>query len=337
VSKSFRSYRALVALAVVGFVPGPALRAADADRYPDDAELVVVVNLKQVLNCAAIKSQPDALGELKEALGRFAGVGAVQKYLAAAGLDAFRDVERITYVHTGGKTPHMSFLVLDGAFDAGKLAEAAKGTGAGLRAIKSGEHVVYEVAPRGATKFYATLLAPSVLIAADTEAALADARGRSSGAKKSALKKELKSALEALDTKQSVAFVTTGTAFARLLDGVSVPSAENAIAFLQSLSAFSGGATLADGFQFQLAFTAESAEVAKKLADSASSGVKILLTLVQQNAEKDAAYRPVVDVVKALRFTSSGAQVLFRGDLTLDTVEKLVKSFPVEPPARDRK
>jgi hypothetical protein len=337
VVKSFHSYRATLALAVVALVPGPHLGAADVNHFPDGTEVVVVVNLKQILNCEAVKSQPDALDELKEALGQFAGVHAVQKYLKVAGLDAFRDLQRIAYASTDGKNPNVSFLVLEGQFSAEKLNGAAKADGTEFRVTRAGDHPVYELAPRGAKRFYATLLTPSTLIAADTEGALADARSRTTGAKKSGLKKEVRKWLEAADDKQSVAFVTTGAAFARLVEGASVAHAENAIAFLQTLDAFSGGITLAKGIQFQLAFSAESAEVAQKLTESANGGLRILLTLVQQNAEKDSKYRPVVDVVKGLRFTTAGTEILFRGDMSLDTVEKLMTNFPVRPPAKDGK
>jgi hypothetical protein len=319
-----------------GLVPNARLCAADVNHFPDGTEVVVVVNLKQILNSEAVKSQPDALDELKEALGQFAGVSAVQKYLKVAGLDAFRDLQSITYAYTGSKSPKVSFLVLEGKFSAEKLNDAAKAGGTEFRATKAGDHPVYEIAPRGAKRFYATLLNPSMLIAADTEEALADARSRTTGAQKSALKKEVRKWLESADDKQSVAFVTTGAAFARLLEGASVPNAETAVAFLQTLDAFSGGFTLAKGIQFRLTFSAESEEVAKKLTESANSGLRILLTLVQQNAEKDAKYRPVVDVVKGLRFTSAGTEILFRGEVSLDTVEKLMKNFPAGLP-KDQK
>ena len=157
-----------------------------------------------------------------------------------------------------------------------------------------------------------------MVIVADTEEELADARGRATGANKSALKKEVRKWLESVDDKQSVAFyVTTGIPPSPelLSRAFPFPMRKPPSPFLQTLDAFSGGFTLAKEIQFQLAFNAESEEVAKKLTESANSGLRILLTLVQQNAEKDAKYRPVVDVVKGLRFTSAGTEVLFRGEV----------------------
>jgi hypothetical protein len=329
--------RAALVWAALAVLPGPRSHAADANWFPDDTELVVVVNLKQIFSSEMIRAQPDAVGELNDVLGQFAGVHAVQKYLKEAGLDAFRDLTRVTFVYTGAKDPRVSFLVLEGEFAADKLNAAARADGAALRAKKSGADTVYEIAPRGEKRFYATLVNPSTLLAAASEEALADARGRTAGARKSGLKKEIRTALEAADDNQSVAFVSGGAAFARRVEGLSLPRAESAVTFLRTLDAFAGGVTLAKDVRFRLTFNAESEEAAKKLTESANGAARILLTLVRQTAGTDAKYLPVVDVVKGLRFTQEGAGIRFAGAMTLDTVEKLLTNFPPRPSPEERK
>jgi hypothetical protein len=334
--KALHLCRAAIALVVV-IVSCPALGAADVNYFPDDTELVVVVNLKQIFACEMVKAQPDAVGELKEVLGQFAGLNAVQKYLKEAGSDAFRDVRTVTYAYTGSKTPQMSFLILEGEFNAGKLNNAAKADGTTLRAKKSGTETIYEISPRGEKRMHAALVNPSTLIVATTEESLADALARAAGSKKSALKKEFQKALGAIGDRQSVAFVSSGAALARLAEGVSLPNGESAAAFLQTLDVLSGGVTLAKGIQFQLAGNAGDEETAKKLTESANGALRILLTLVRQTAEKDERFLPIADVVKALRFTSQGTEIHFRGEVSLDIVEKLMKNFPPSRPTKDRK
>lgn len=323
--------RVAIGMAIAALFPGSRSTAADVNYFPDDTELVVSLNLKQIFSAEVVKAQPDAVGELREVLGQFAGVDLVQKYLKAASLDAFRELTRITYVYTGSKKPEVSFLVLEGAFDAGKLRDSAKVAGASLRGRKSGDHTVYEVTPRGEKRFYAVLVNPSTLLAATTGEALADALGRTGGSKKSGLKKEMSNLLESTDERQSVTFVSTGPAFASFVEGFSLPNAESAVAFSQTLDAMSGGITLTRGIQFQLAVNAGSVETAKKLTDSANSGLLLVATLARQNAEKDAKYLPVVDVVKSLRFTNQGSGILFRGEVSLATLEKLIANFPRNP------
>jgi hypothetical protein len=321
-------------LAAVLSVPSP-LPAVDPNYLPDDTEAVVVVNLKQLLTAEAVRSQPDARGELEAVLGRFAGLHAVQKYLAEAGLSAFHDAQTVTFAFTVGKEPGRAAIILEGAAVAGKLAAAAKG--GALKVVKAGDHVIYEVTPRGEKRMFATPVGRSTLIAAPTAEALTDALDRDAGSKKSALKKEVRAALESVGDGQSVAFVATGPALARFVGGAGLPNAETAVAFLKTLDVVAGGVTLDKDIQFQLAVNAESEEAAKKLAESATSATRLLLTLARQTAETDGNYLPVVDVVKGLRFSSEGTGVRFRGGMTLDTVEKLLANFPVARQSKDRK
>jgi hypothetical protein len=334
--KSLLSCRAIIALAVA-IVPTARVNAGDVNYFPDDTELAVVVNLKQIFSSEMIKAQPDAVGELKEVLGQFAGINSVQKYLKEAGHDAFRDLRSITYVYTGSKNPQVSFIILNGDFNTAKLNDSAKADGATVRAKKSATETVYEIAPHGEKRVFAALINATTLIAATTEEALADALARAAGTKKSDLKKEMRKLLEATGDRQSVAFVSSGAALARVAEGIPIPNSESTTAFLQTLDALAGGITLAKGIQFQLTFNAENDETAKKLTESANGALRILLTLVRQTAEKDEKMLPLVDVVKALRFINKGTEIFFQGELSLNTVEKLMQNFPPSPPAKDRK
>lgn len=331
-SNSFRSCRAACVLAVAAFAHGPPLAAADASDFPDDTESVVVVNLKQLLGCEAVAGQPDALGELKGLLGQFAGLDLVQAYLKPAGLDAYRDVRRLTYAYAGGTDPQVNFVVLEGAFDADKLNAAALVGGEAFRATQSGGRTQYELCPRGQKRFYAALATPTTLITAATPKALADAQSRAAGGKPSGLNALVKATLEAAGDGQSLAFASTGAGLARRLAGVPLPDPETAAAFLRTLDAVAGGVTLAKGVRFQLAVNADSEDAAKRLADSAASGTRTLQTLTQQNAARDAKYLPVGEVVASLRFTSRGTAVRLAGGASLDTLEALLKNFPVAVP-----
>lgn len=333
--RPFLSPRVAAVLAAALTLPPP-LTAADPKYLPDDTERVVVVNLKQILASEVVKSQPDARGELEEVLGRFAGIHAVQKYLAEAGLNAYRDVRTVTYVYAPGKEPGPSLVILEGEFDAGKPTDAVKGGGTVL-AVKSGDTIMYAVTPRGGKQVFAALVGRSTLIAAPTEQALADSLARAAGTKKSALRKEIRQSLEAMGGEQSVAFVAGGTALARLVAGAGIPNTENAAAVLRMMDVVAGGVTLGQDIRFQLLVNAEGEPTAKTLAESAGSAVRILTTLARQTAEKDEKYLPVVEVVNALRVSAEGTGVRLRGGVSLDTVEKLLANFPVSRPAKDGK
>lgn len=317
------------------FVLAPSLNAADPNWFPDDTEAVVVVNLKQIFNGEALRNQPDARGELEGLLGGFASLDAVQKYLAEANLRIFRDVRVVGFAFASNKEPGPSLVIVEGDFDAEKLATAAKGSR--VKIAKNADQTIYEFAPRGEKPMFAALVEPSTLIAAPTGEALAAALARRAGSKKSALKKEVRAALAAVGDRQSIAFVASGPALARVAGGAGLPNADKAVAFLKTLDVAAGGITLDKDIQFQLAVNAESEASAGKLAESANGSIRILLTLVRQTADRDARYRPVVDVVEGLRFSNVGADIRLRGRLTLDAIEKLLQNFPAAPPARSGK
>lgn len=329
-SRSCLSYPAAIVWAVVAFLSAAPAGAAEVKCLPDDTDLVVVVNLKQIFNSELVKSQPDAVGELNDVLGHFAGIHRVQRYLKEVGIDAFRDLESITYAYPPGKDSGPNFLILEGEFSAVKMNDAARAAGSTVRVSKSGSDTVYEITPRGEKRFYAALVNPSTLLAAATEDSLVNALAQASGSKPSALKKEVRRVLESAGARQSITFVSSGATLARRLGGTSIPNIERATAFLQTLDTVSGGITLAKGIQFQLVSNADSDETAKKLAESANGALRILLTLVRQHAEKDNTLKPVAEVVTGLSFTTDGSRIVFRGEVSLDTVENLMNRFPIK-------
>ena len=336
-SRLYLSCSAAILWVVVAFISAAPVGAAEVKCLPDDTDLVVVVNLKQIFHSELVKSQPDALGELKEVLGEFAGAHRVQKYLNEVGIDVFRDLSSITYAYPSSKDSGPNFLILEGEFSGVKMNDAARANGATVRVNTSGSDSLYEITPRGEKRFYAVLVNPSTLLAAATEDSLVSALARASGSKKSSLKKAMSTVLESAGTRQSVTFVSSGASLARRLEGTSIPNAERVTAFLQALDTVSGGITLAKGIQFQLASNAESDDTAKKLAESANGALRILLTLVRQHAEKDPTLGPVAEVVTGLSFTTDGSGIAFRGEVSLNTLEKLMNRFPVKPPASGRK
>jgi hypothetical protein len=326
-----------MAIALAFFVTTSAVSLGGDENYlPPDPELAITINLKQIFNSEMVKASPDAVDELKEVLGQFAGLNPVQKYLKEAGFDAFRDLQTITFAYTEGKELRPTFLLLKGDFNAGKLNEAMK-AGSAIRVVKSGTPTIYDLTPRGEKPFHAALLSPTTLIAATRIEALNNGPAQGEGSKQSAIKKELAKSFSSLDNQQSVMFVSSGKALSQLIADTTIPNADKVATLLQTLDVVSGGITFGKGIKFQLACNVENEETARRLSESANGAVKILHTLVRQNAEREAKFLPVADVVTALRFTNQGAGITLRGEMSLDTVEILMKNFPVNHVNRERK
>ena len=50
--------------------------------------------------------------------------------------------------------------------------------------------------------------------------------------------------------------------------------------------------------------------------------------MAANKAKDDPNFQPLVDITKTLRITSEGSNVLFRGDISLENLEKLIKVLP---------
>jgi hypothetical protein len=69
-------------------------------------------------------------------------------------------------------------------------------------------------------------------------------------------------------------------------------------------------------------------ETAKKAAAAANGGLFMVRTLAQQKAKEDANLEPLVDISKSLRITSKGNNILLRGEITTENLERLLKNLP---------
>lgn len=97
-----------------------AARAADADKLtPSDAELVVSVNVRQLLDSELFKKygKNEAVKSLKD--------DKTQKLLSAVGLDPLKDVENVLITAAGSSSPKV-LIVAHGKFDVDKIKVAAK-------------------------------------------------------------------------------------------------------------------------------------------------------------------------------------------------------------------
>src|SRR4051794_11368579 len=79
--------------------------AADIKSLPDDTEMAIVVNLKQLRSSKRAASEKDALDQPRAMLKRLAGELPILGCLQDAGLDLVRDLNAITFAGPQGKEP----------------------------------------------------------------------------------------------------------------------------------------------------------------------------------------------------------------------------------------
>lgn len=319
-----------VALLAVGAVP---LCAADLKYLPDDTEIVITVNFRQILTSELVKAQKEAIAQARAMLEQQVPAEA-QKWLKKAGFDLFKDLDSVTIALPAKKDAKEVLIVVDGSFQADKFygtaEEAAKQYAGVLKVTKAGEQKLVEVTPpeKGDGMFVA-LAGDKVLVAGSTKAGLTTALARGAGNEKPKLKKEILTLLETTSPKQSISAVASGKALAKLLESAKLPDGQaQAIApALQAIDGLSAAITITKDLQFQIGIGTKDAETANNLAKGANFGILLIKGVVAQKAQEDQKLMPLVDIVNTLRVTTMSSSVLFRGEATLDNIDKLIKNF----------
>ena len=306
-----------------------AIRAADSKLLPDDTEVVFSINVRQILDSELVKANKDAMDQAKTALDNEAGDNPAMKYLKSAGFDLFRDLDGITVAGNGGQEP--AVYIIRGNFDPDKFAaaarQAAKDNPDMVKITTSAGRTVYEFkSPAGKTDF-AQLVGGKALVASSTAAGLRDQLERLAGSKKSKLKKEFAVLQGTVNDRQSINFVATGAALARLAQNEQVPNRKMVAEALKNIDGLSGALTVGKEVRFELGINAKNEAGAKKMAQDGTSMILGFQFLLNLQAAKDEKLAPLVDAVKTLRITTRGSNVLLRGTVSFDVVARLMKSL----------
>jgi len=330
-----QAYLGAAALAL-GLLLAPATaRAVDPKLLPNDAEWVFSVNLKQMLESELVKANKENLDQLLEmAKQALRGDGGAEKFFKAAGFDPMKDMSSFSVAGPAGTDPDKLVIIVEGKFNVEKVhaaaEEASKGAGDSIRTSKIGTVKVYEVSVPGEKTVFASLIDNKTLVATASKEGLADAIARSTGTKKSTPKKEFRDLLETTNPRQSVSFVATGNALSSgIKNAPNIPNPDQVAAALGQIDGLSGSLTLGKEMQFELNVAAKDAETAKKMADGANLVIGAVKAMVQKKAEGDPKAQIASDILKTLRITNRGSNLVFRGEMSLDVIERIFKALPM--------
>jgi hypothetical protein len=322
---------AVVCMLGLAVLAAPA-RAVDPKFLPDDAELVLTINLQQILNSELAKANKDVVTRLKFLLdGQLADAGA-QRYLERIDFDLFRDVTNITIATDGGKMP--SFILLEGKFNAEKInaigEEASRDNAEHIKGVKIAGQQAFEIRINADDRpVFAGVLGKDKLIAADSKDGFADAVSRIKGsAQPSKLKKELRDLLGPAAAKQSIILATTGPALVKLLDGTPVPNIEDLQEVLGGVTALNVAIAMDKNATFELVVNSRDKKSADEMAKLAGVGVAGAKLLLKKKVETDPQYAPALDIVSTLRVTSQGTNFVLRGEVAAAVLAKLLKELP---------
>jgi hypothetical protein len=294
-------------------VPG---RAAETDKFvPNNADAVIIVNVRQITESTLFKNYEN---QIKELIKNNADA---KKTLQDLGLDPFKDVYTIVMAGPGGKQDE-SFVIVEGRFDRTKLearAEAAaKEPKEGVKIIKEGNYKIYEIENKdgGGHHAYGAILSNSILVFGQKKDMVVDALDKQAGKKKSELKKEVAALLAKVDSKKSIALVA-------LPSGLGNQPAQE---FADKIKNITGGLTVSDAVKADFILAAKDEKGAKALAESLEDGLGQVKGLVALMANQQKELAPVIDVIGTIKIDPSGSNVNLKAEVSKDVIAKLEKA-----------
>jgi hypothetical protein len=316
---------AAVAVVLAG-TPAPAARAADVDKFlPADAEYVVAVNVRQVLDSDIIKKY--ALGQIKDFL---AGNDA-QKFIKDLGLDPLKDVEKIVIGASGtDQNDGKALFIIHGKFDPQKLYKAAeaqtKKDSDHFSLVKDGADVMFKFQPDNGNPVYGTVINDNTVVAGTDKKLVSAALAASAGDKKPAINKDLAALVGRMDEKASVyvcALTKDKLDKLRLPPGAgAAPGLKDQLGKMDSVTAtvkVTGDVTL----EVNLGMADNtSADEMGKMVDDGITQIKGLLPFLVAN---DPNMKPLADAAKSLKSGVKGKTVSISGKLPGDAIGRLLK------------
>ena len=325
--RNHRVWLAGLALALAAFTGQ--VRAADLKYLPDDTEIILNLNLKQILDSDLVKAQKDILAQVKQQVENNIP-GEADKYLKAVGFDLFRDLVSITVALPGKKDPDASFIIIEGTFHPTKFydaaAQAAKDHPDHLKITKSGEFKVLEIQAEGKTA-YITMINKTTILGCAQKERMTTALERAAGNGKASLKKSVKDLLKTVNAKQSISGIATGNALAKHLEDAPVPNADKIGPALQGIEGLSGALTVGKDIQFQLGIGTKNEDTAKDFAQKVNGGLVFAKLILAQKAKEDMKFLPLVDVLNTLRAEAKNSALVVRAEISVENIEKLIKNF----------
>ena len=301
-------------------------RAADPDQLlPADADTVMYVNVKQLIDSDIMKKY--ALEQMKQAL---AGQDA-KKLLEELGLDPLKDVEKLWVGSSGKDASDMKALVVvHGKFDPDKLFKAAeaatKKDGDKFSMVKDGATTMFKFQPDQGNPVYGTVVDDTTVIAGTDKKMIATALKQNEDKKKAPISADLTAIVKKMDEKSSmfVASVVKGK-----FDAVKLPAQlpidlsglEKALPKTDTMSvAIKIGADI----NLEIIFGMKDDDAATDMGDAMTKVIDGIKGLVPLLAAAEPKAKPLVDVLKTVKSDVKMKNVTITGKITGDNLGKMI-------------
>jgi hypothetical protein len=330
----------LALLALTSKAPAPPAPSGgvQVEKFlPDDADFVLVVNVKQAL------ATPAFTKHYQKQVETLLKMDPVQAVLKGSGLDPLEDVERIIVAvgpssHPTDRPGGGPFIIVEGRFDRAKLQaradELAKQFPAFLKTTTLGDAKVYSIGDRNDTMF-AAALSDSVIGLAPGKDLLGDMLSKAAGTKKTALKNAtLPRLLAKLDPKD----VVCGAAAGEMIAGSSYSSTDDGMGNRQTkvthhrladqgIASIVGGLTVGDDVKGKVTITAKDEAAGAKLAGQIKDGLEHIIKDGAREVERHKEIAPLLEAFKTVQVKSSGTTITLEGKAGVDVLANLPEWF----------
>jgi hypothetical protein len=318
------SVRRFYVLLIAGAVLALALplRAAEVDKFlPEDTEMVVVMNAKQLLDSAVV--QKHFLKQLREVVN---SNDQITEILDELEFDPFNDLTSITIAVSMIGSDAKGLIISHGNFEKVKFEDkavaVAKEMGDLLKVHKEGDFKVFEFNVAGAGKpLFVGVVDETTLVAGPEKQYVLDAFAKVDDKKDGAVKKEIQELIEKADAKQSIWFTATANAF---LNG-DLSRDERAKKNLEKMNGITAGITVHRGIKAAFTIAAKNADNARELAQEIKMGLEQTKGLLPLLAAQNKELAPFVDTLGSLRVSTEGSTITLNGEVSEELVERGLK------------
>jgi hypothetical protein len=325
-----RLSRMVLGAALAIGLAAPTARAAEPDKLlPAEADTVVHVNIKQLLDSDIIKKY--ALEQIKQTLD---GQDA-KKLLTEIGLDPLKDIDKIVVGATIKSRDDVKYLmIVHGTFDPDKLYKAAeaqsKKDADRFAMVKDGNTVIFKYTPEnGENPIYGTVVNDKTVVAGSDKKMIANALKAAEAGKKAAIKADLAELVKKMDEKASVyaASVVKGK-----FEDVQLPGGDNLPVDLSAIQkllpkAETMAVSVKVGTDVNVEFTIgmkddDSAGELRSAVDELLKQIKPLIALA--GAAQPRA-KPLADVLTTVKTVAKNKDVTITGKVTGANIGKMMK------------
>lgn len=313
--KTWRKFAfvSLLGLVLVGSAPA----APKPDRLtPSDAEVVVQVNVRQLLQTPLVKKH--ALDRLKALLQRN---DELKQMLTAVGLDPLKDIDTICLSTSGNPMTGGKLLaVVRGDFDSDKARKAAddyaKKHPTRLKSVKDSEVAMWEITDDNKS-FYAAFAGNKTLVMTASKKDTASVVGRADETPQRP-NKALQTALNHLKGSESIWMAMVATDEIKQL----LKADDTAKDFAAALQSVTGAVELSDDAQFSLVIHTNSPKAAEQIKGKIDE-LMPLLAFVGGGQDKNG--RAVKEVIDSIKLKAEKNDVSIRLQITDAQIDKARK------------